>query len=58
MKALQPANLLPIDCDSEPLIVVQILLNYIIYLAGVNGFEPLLTEPESVVLPLDDTPKR
>ncbi len=24
--------------------------------AGVHGLEPRLTEPESVVLPLDDTP--
>lgn len=25
-------------------------------LAGVQGFEPQLTDPESAVLPLDDTP--
>jgi hypothetical protein len=25
--------------------------------AGGNGFEPLLTDPESVVLPLDEPPK-
>ena len=27
------------------------------YLAGELGFEPRLTESESVVLPLDDSPK-
>ena len=27
-------------------------------LAGVEGVEPSLTEPESAVLPLDDTPVR
>src|SRR5438874_361404 len=27
-------------------------------LAGVQGFEPQLTDPESAVLPLDDTPMR
>ena len=28
----------------------------IIFLAGDRGFEPRLTEPESVVLPLDESP--
>jgi hypothetical protein len=26
-------------------------------MAGVQGFEPQLTDPESAVLPLNDTPK-
>ena len=29
-----------------------------IYLAGAQGFEPQLTDPESAVLPLDDAPMR
>ena len=28
------------------------------FLAGVTGFEPMMTESESVALPLGDTPKR
>ena len=31
--------------------------NTAIYEAGGNGFEPLLTVPETVVLPLDEPPK-
>ncbi len=32
-------------------------IQYIYRFAGVQGLEPRLTVPETVVLPLDDTPK-
>ncbi len=31
-------------------------LHRLLYMAGVRGFEPQLTDPESAVLPLNDTP--
>ena len=34
----------------------QFLLNFCKHLAGEEGFEPSQTDPESVVLPLDDSP--
>lgn len=36
--------------------VIELIKEEQTQMAGVQGFEPRLTEPESVVLPLDDTP--
>ena len=48
---------LRLQCDKKKAASQRLLANWLLLLAGGLGFEPRLTESESVVLPLDDPPK-